>query len=51
MKKTTKKIGRRAEAISNFAQHATRDLADHELKVVAGGTGVRDNLHRSTCII
>jgi len=38
MKKTTKKIGLRTETLRNFAQHELCDLADHELKAVAGGT-------------
>jgi hypothetical protein len=37
MKKTMKKIGLKTETLRNLAQHKIRDLADHELKVAAGG--------------
>jgi hypothetical protein len=38
MKKTTKKIGVKAETLRNLTQHEIHILADHELDVVAGGS-------------
>lgn len=38
MKKTTQKSGLHAETLRKLAQPELRDLADHELNIVAGGT-------------
>jgi hypothetical protein len=51
MKKTTKKIGLHAETLRKLAQPELRDLADHELNIVAGGTSIRDTVIHSNCLI